>query len=946
MSRKYSLYSTLLFLLLFLIQKNNLYAQITGITSTSSCGVVGYTYTYSIAGTMDNNTMFWCVSGGGGIIVQAFGNSLSFSGNCVSGMGIGQIVVKWTVAGTGLISITSSNGSPSKSVPIVNPLNPGSITSNKTQTISYNTAPANINCSAASGGDCAPSFSYQWQQSINSVDWTDVANKTSQNFSTTALLIQTTYYRRKVTETQSNTVDYSDVATVNVSPPFSYTVLSPAFQDIFSGQTPTTITGAAATGGNCSGNYTYQWQYSTNGGSTYSNITTNGTGLNYSPGALMATTYYRRKVMCGTDVAYSSVSIVNVYQHLTAGSLSPSSQKISYNTSPSITATVPMGGMCSSYNYQWYSSNDNSTFTLVSGATGQNYNTGNLTTGTTSKKIYYRRTVSCGSESVNSNTITVTVNPQLFPGTVVPGNLTITPNTSPGTLTASAASGGGCSGSYSYQWQSSADGNDWNYTDIAGATSLNYTPGNLSATIYFRREVSCDIDTKYSNACKVTVNSASSGTHNYITERILSKPGITDETIAGQLTSITDVKQTKQYFDGLGRLLQVVSMQASPIQKDIAVPHIYDDFGREVIKYLPYVATTNDGKYKANAIVDQGAFNASQFPDEEFYYSRIDYDVSPLNTVRASYAQGDSWVGNNTGIKTNYWTNTIADKVKIWTVTDVANSFGTYATTAEYAEEDLFKNVSVDENGKQVIEFKDLQGKIILKKVQLTATADNGLGKDYTGWLCTYYIYDNYDNMRCVIQPEGVKLLSANNWSMNALSGNILNEQCFRYEYDYRNRMIMKKIPGEDEVYMVYDNRDRLVFTQDGKMRGNDQWSYILYDDFNRAIQTGVMVYTSTIDNLRTYVKGRSNTTAGSSVTGTNVAKNASTLTLSQRENGLTNYTATNSINFVEGFESESGADFTAEIVTETTTTFSNTIDVNTNPVPSSGTLYPLIYTY
>lgn len=118
-----------------------------------------------------------------------------------------------------------------------------------------------------------------------------------------------------------------------------------------------------------------------------------------------------------------------------------------------------------------------------------------------------------------------------------------------------------------------------------------------------------------------------------------------------------------------------------------------------------------------------------------------------------------------------------------------------------------------------------------MKKVQLTAAADDGTGSGYTGWLCTYYIYDDFNNLRCVAQPKGVELLLDNNWNMQALNNNILDEQCFRYEYDRRNRMTMKKVPGAGEVYMVYDKRDRLVFTQDANMRPQNKWLYTLYDE-------------------------------------------------------------------------------------------------------------------
>lgn len=158
-----------------------------------------------------------------------------------------------------------------------------------------------------------------------------------------------------------------------------------------------------------------------------------------------------------------------------------------------------------------------------------------------------------------------------------------------------------------------------------------------------------------------------------------------------------------------------------------------------------------------------------------------------------------------------------------------------------YTAGELYKNVSVDENGKQVIEFKDKEGQVVLKKVQLTATADDGNGKDHIGWLCTYYVYDNLNQLRCVIQPRDVDLISFN-WLLNDAS---LAEQCFRYEYDHRQRMIVKKVPGAGEINMVYDKRDRLVMTQDANKKVGNQWLITKYDDLNRPIETGIWVNTT-----------------------------------------------------------------------------------------------------
>ena len=183
-----------------------------------------------------------------------------------------------------------------------------------------------------------------------------------------------------------------------------------------------------------------------------------------------------------------------------------------------------------------------------------------------------------------------------------------------------------------------------------------------------------------------------------------------------------------------------------------------------------------------------------------------------------------------------YWINTATDAVRIWKVTDVLNDVGGYTSPSTYPAGELYKNLTADENDKQVIEFKDKEGKLILKKVQLTATADKGTGSGHTGWLSTYYIYDDLDNLRCVVQPRGVELISST-WLL--MDATILNEQCFRYEYDGRKRMIRKKVPGAGEVWMVYDQWDRLVLTQDANLRNANKWMFTKYDQLNRQIITG-----------------------------------------------------------------------------------------------------------
>jgi RHS repeat-associated protein len=338
---------------------------------------------------------------------------------------------------------------------------------------------------------------------------------------------------------------------------------------------------------------------------------------------------------------------------------------------------------------------------------------------------------------------------------------------------------------------------------------------------------------------------------NYVRTWDVVKP-LSDDSLLSTATDLITARMASQYLDGLGRPIQTVvkkgSLSTGSAANDIVSSNVYDEFGREVIKYLPYAAPgSNDGFFKTNPFLAQANFYSAQLVGQtgepsvnnqpNWAYSKTDFEASPLNRAVSGFAPGVSWVGTDRGIATKYWINTAVDSVRIWTVTNNTNAFGIYSSNSIYPAGELFKNVSVDEHAKQVVEFKDKQGRIILKKVQFTAAADTGSGKGHTDWLCTYYIYDELDNLRAVIQPEGVKAILST-WS---LTTTLLDEQCFRYEYDLRNRMVMKKVPGAGAVYMVYDGKDRLVLTQDANMRtGTVKWLYTLYDELNRAIATGL----------------------------------------------------------------------------------------------------------
>ncbi len=239
----------------------------------------------------------------------------------------------------------------------------------------------------------------------------------------------------------------------------------------------------------------------------------------------------------------------------------------------------------------------------------------------------------------------------------------------------------------------------------------------------------------------------SSQLSNYIRTWDVVKP----ETNAANITTSSGLQTAQMvtsYADGLGRIIQTTikqgSLKTGSSAVDLVNPTVYDDYGRIQRQYQPFAASNyggntsiSDGGFKMNPFQQQNDFytNASSpitGQGDTYYYGKTEFEASPLNRVASKFAPGNSWVsGTGRGVEIKYRVNTALDSVRVWTVTNVAGTFGTYSSSSIYAAGELTKIISQDENDKQVIEFTDKQGNVILKKVQLTAVADDVTGSEH-----------------------------------------------------------------------------------------------------------------------------------------------------------------------------------------------------------------------
>ncbi|GAB3433108.1 hypothetical protein GCM10027516_43440 [Niabella aquatica] len=402
--------------------------------------------------------------------------------------------------------------------------------------------------------------------------------------------------------------------------------------------------------------------------------------------------------------------------------------------------------------------------------------------------------------------------------------------------------------------------------------------------------------------CSLTFNPLSAAIYptakNYIKK---SSPSIAKSTIN---YNSSEEQITVEYFDGLGRPVQNISVNASPSPdgKDIITPIVYDAFGRQDKTYLPYAAAGTNGIYRPAALAEQSSFYATpptvSIPIIPNPFSQTLFEASPLNRPLEAAAPGASWaIGNNHTIRTGYEINTAADAIRLWNVYGEEHNAGSNgvqanasysshtAGTTEYKATQsitftdgftassgenftahivsgqssgnpdrgasspgyyeagrLFKNVTWDEHRNRVIEYKDKAGLVVCKKVQDGGDTSN------PSYMVTQYIYDDFNQLAYVIPPALESITSFTEADTN------FENYVYAYHYDGRRRLVEKKVPGKGWEYTVYNPSDRPVFTSNAEQRGRGVWSFIKYDALGRVIITGEVADTSGRVNLQNAV--------------------------------------------------------------------------------------------
>jgi hypothetical protein len=306
------------------------------------------------------------------------------------------------------------------------------------------------------------------------------------------------------------------------------------------------------------------------------------------------------------------------------------------------------------------------------------------------------------------------------------------------------------------------------YTGITGLTFK--VEGLTGRTTYYYRLRSVNPSGKSPSS---TGMKAVNLDHNYIRAVDVQVPG---KTTLSAIENIDDTQKITNYsyVDGLGRPEQTVIKKGSPTAQDIVQPVTYDQFGREVKKFLPYTSETT-GNFKEDALWDRTSAGDEQtryrtgkqygfyqtggvVASDQYPFAETKVELSPLNRVLKQGAPGLAWQPNDDlqnmndhSTKKKYELNTSQEVLLFnYDITTGLVSLSTEVNQRYYLVNQLYANKILDESSNEVIEYTDKEGRTICKKVQVSTVS--GV-KQYAS---TYYIYDDFGNLVVVLPPEAV----------------------------------------------------------------------------------------------------------------------------------------------------------------------------------------------
>src|SRR6056300_1283618 len=426
-------------------------------------------------------------------------NALSISGGnsvCVgwditlTGSGTAATTNAWVSATTSVATITSAGvltGVSSGTSVITYTDNNGctvteTVTVNALPTVAVSPTSASITSGNSQSLTASGATSYSWSPSTG-------LSATTGGTVTASPTTTTTY---TVTGTDANGCVNTASSTITVGSSLTAGAIA-GNTTICSGGDPAAFTSSSSASGG-TGSYTYEWESSTNSGSTWSAISSSNSTTYDVPSGLTQTTQYRRKVSDGSNTAYSNTLTVTVNANPNSSGVSVTN--VSCNGGTDGSADITVTGGTSPYTYAWSGPSSYS-------STSEDINT--LSAGT------YSVTVTDANSCTSSNTNVVVTEPTAL--TLSNGSQTNVDcnGNSTGSVTVSAAGG---TSPYEYKIGTGSYGTSATFSSLsAGSYTVTAKDANgCTQTLSVTITEPAAISVSSISSTNVTCNGASDGT--------------------------------------------------------------------------------------------------------------------------------------------------------------------------------------------------------------------------------------------------------------------------------------------------------------------------------------------------------------------------------------------------------------------------------------------------
>lgn len=337
---------------------------------------------------------------------------------------------------------------------------------------------------------------YQWQVSTNAgTSYTNIAGATNATYTVagTTTAMNGNWYRVVVTGQCANATSAAAILTVQTSPGIT---TNPANAVECVGNNAVFSVVATGTG------LTYQWQISTNGGTTFTDIPA-ATTASYTESSVtlaMNNNQYR-VVITGT----CPLPVTSPAATLSVGNAAAiNTQPVGTTVCVGQTANFSVTASGSSLTYQWQVSTDGgTTWTNVTGAMSATLSLSSVIAAQNGNQ-YRVNVFSCTPTPITSVAVTLTVNTLIAVNTQ-PADVVLCAGGNASFSVAAVGTGA------AYQWQVSTTGCAGTFTSIAGATTNTLAVNSTTAAqngYAYRVVITGTCNTVTSSCAALTVNSA------------------------------------------------------------------------------------------------------------------------------------------------------------------------------------------------------------------------------------------------------------------------------------------------------------------------------------------------------------------------------------------------------------------------------------------------------